>query len=545
MPENKQQEKTRQQKIEEFLLDPQKATFETLEAFEAAVSELLDLLSAINVDSLEKIQGKDGVTPVYGKDYMTEEDLQKIQAFIISKIPKLGVDLPTVQQVKGYIEDAVAKIPRVQGPKGNDGAPGQKGADGSPDTGEEILQKIRSVKKNQMLKIGDIRGLKNMLAELVAGVDSIDELRKKFDNFVQIIPMQQGGDGGIGNDATAIHTDGVDEFADITEDSSPEAGAFFIYEATDGTKYKIAFSDIGSGADGRTVLNGTVDPTTEGVNGDFYYRTDTQVMFGPKAGGVWPAGVSLKGDDGADGTNGTDGADGRTILSGTAAPTTEGVDGDFYIRTTTQFIYGPKAGGVWPAGVDLNGTDGADGADGADGESPTAANVGAINAAATSKTTPIDADSFPIVDSAASNVIKRVTFTNLKAFLKTYIDAMTSTFTNKTMIATTNVVEQITTTASSSTPAPTGGSLRNFFTVTALAANATISAPSGTPANGNKLFIRIKDNGTARTLAYNSIFRAIGVTLPTTTVLGKTLYLGCIYNSADSKWDVIAVAQEA
>ncbi len=50
-----------------------------------------------------------------------------------------------------------------------------------------------------------------------------------------------------------------------------------------------------------------------------------------------------------------DGADGSSVLSGTAAPTTEGVDGDFYIRTTTNYLYGPKAGGVWPAGVSLVG----------------------------------------------------------------------------------------------------------------------------------------------------------------------------------------------
>jgi len=55
-----------------------------------------------------------------------------------------------------------------------------------------------------------------------------------------------------------------------------------------------------------------------------------------------------------------------------------------------------------------------------------AGNVGAVNAAASSKNPPIDADSFPIVDSAASNVIKRVTFTNLKAFLKTYFDTLYS-----------------------------------------------------------------------------------------------------------------------
>lgn len=73
------------------------------------------------------------------------------------------------------------------------------------------------------------------------------------------------------------------------------------------------------------------------------------------------------GADGADGTNGADGTDGRTILYGTAAPTTEGQDGDFYIRTTTNFIYGPKAAGIWPAGTSLVGPAGADGADGADG----------------------------------------------------------------------------------------------------------------------------------------------------------------------------------
>lgn len=53
-----------------------------------------------------------------------------------------------------------------------------------------------------------------------------------------------------------------------------------------------------------------------------------------------------------------------------------------------------------------------------------ATSVAVVNAAATSKNPPIDADSFPIVDSAASNVIKRVTFTNLKAFLKTYYDTL-------------------------------------------------------------------------------------------------------------------------
>ena len=84
-----------------------------------------------------------------------------------------------------------------------------------------------------------------------------------------------------------------------------------------------------------------------------------------------------------------------------------------------------------------------------------------------------------------------------------------------------------------------------FAVITALAAGLTINAPSGTPAQGQKLIIRIKDDGTARSIAYNAVFRAIGLTLPTTTVASKTLYLGFAYNATDTKWDAIALKQEA
>jgi hypothetical protein len=83
----------------------------------------------------------------------------------------------------------------------------------------------------------------------------------------------------------------------------------------------------------------------------------------------------------------------------------------------------------------------------------------------------------------------------------------------------------------------------------ALANALTINADAGTPADGQKAVFRFKDNGTARALTWTTgaskAFRAIGVTLPTTTVINKTLYVGCIYNGADARWDAVAVAQEA
>lgn len=116
--------------------------------------------------------------------------------------------------------------------------------------------------------------------------------------------------------------------------------------------------------------------------------------------------------------------------------------------------------------------------------------------------------------------------------------AATRTLTNA------RVTARIGTTASSATPTPDADA-NDQYTVTALAAGATFGAPTGTPTDGQKLLIRIKDNGTARALAFNAIYRAIGIALPTTTVISKTLYLGMVYNAADTKWDVLSVAQEA
>lgn len=95
---------------------------------------------------------------------------------------------------------------------------------------------------------------------------------------------------------------------------------------------------------------------------------------------------------------------------------------------------------------------------------------------------------------------------------------------------------------SSATPTPIISSWRNIFVITALAEDTTFAAPSGTPTNGDTLVIRVEDNGTARSLSWNAIYRASSdLSLPTTTVLGKTLYLGFMYNSTDNKYDLLSV----
>lgn len=98
--------------------------------------------------------------------------------------------------------------------------------------------------------------------------------------------------------------------------------------------------------------------------------------------------------------------------------------------------------------------------------------------------------------------------------------------------------------ASNATPTINADSV-DQHSITALATAPTFGAPTGTPGNSQKIIYRIKDNGTARALAWNSIYRALGVALPTTTVVNKTMYLGFIYNSTDAKWDLVAKSEEA
>ena len=83
------------------------------------------------------------------------------------------------------------------------------------------------------------------------------------------------------------------------------------------------------------------------------------------------------------------------------------------------------------------------------------------------------------------------------------------------------------------------------YNLTAQAVGLTVDAPTGIPVDGNKLLFRILDNGSAQTITWNATYTAIGVTLPTATTASKMVYVGCIYNATNTRWDVIAVTTQA
>ena len=141
------------------------------------------------------------------------------------------------------------------------------------------------------------------------------------------------------------------------------------------------------GTPGRTILSGVGAPGAEiGLDGDFYIDLSIPAMYGPKTAGAWAGSVPMtgpqgpqgeqgiqgpqgikgdtggqgpqgeQGEQGPQGIQGVPGADGRTVWNGQGAPSGAlGANGDFYIDTDAEAIYGPKTTGSWGSATSLIG----------------------------------------------------------------------------------------------------------------------------------------------------------------------------------------------
>jgi hypothetical protein len=126
----------------------------------------------------------------------------------------------------------------------------------------------------------------------------------------------------------------------------------------------------------------------------------------------------------------------------------------------------------------------------------------------------------------------------------TLAGASIATYTGAETLTNKRINPRVSTAASTATLTPDISAF-DQYNLTAQAEALTVAAPTGTPQDGNKLIIRILDNGTARAITWNATYTAIGVTLPIITTVSKMLYVGCIYNSTNTRWDVIALTTQA
>jgi hypothetical protein len=108
------------------------------------------------------------------------------------------------------------------------------------------------------------------------------------------------------------------------------------------------------------------------------------------------------------------------------------------------------------------------------------------------------------------------------------------------------IVPRIASITSNATWAPNAATTDQYNVTAQAVAVTTISNPSGTPADGQKLIIRAKCDGTNRALTWSgSQWRAVGVAaLPTTLLANKLTVISAMWNAAESTWDVLAVAEQ-
>jgi hypothetical protein len=123
-------------------------------------------------------------------------------------------------------------------------------------------------------------------------------------------------------------------------------------------------------------------------------------------------------------------------------------------------------------------------------------------------------------------------------------DGITTAYTVIKADVATKVNPRVLSVTSSATVTPNADTY-DGVSITAQAVGLTLANWIGTPLNMQAMIIRINDNGSAQSITYGSQYRALGVTLPTTTVANKTLYLACIWNSLASKIDVIGTPVQA
>lgn len=200
----KDEEKTL--KMEELAMKKalHEASLKKIEA-ETSANEEVKNVGGVNAvkQVVEKMQffkgepGKDGITPKRGKDYWTENDKKELVDEIWKKVviptpkdgitPEAGIDYPSYKEVQTWVEDAVAAIPRpkeVDLVKVADAVlkmvvipapiPGAPGKDGSPDTPENIKEKLESLRGDDRL---DARAIKNLPKTQIGGGGGPNSLR--------------------------------------------------------------------------------------------------------------------------------------------------------------------------------------------------------------------------------------------------------------------------------------------------------------------------------------------------------------------------------
>ena len=213
-------------------------------------------------------------------------------------------------------------------------------------------------------KIGNIRGPQGLKGEAgVAGPQGPQGLQgpkgdqgaqglqgRDGQDGAQGLPGRDGRDGAAGRDGR----DGRDGKDVLNGKVNPEAN-----QGKDGDKYvNTETGDVFVKNNGNWDKEGNI----KGPKGD----KGAQGLQGERG---QDGAQGLPGRDGRDGAAGRDGRDGKDVLNGKVDPTTEGKDGDKYVNTETGDVF-VKNNGTWEKEGNIKGPKGDKGERGEDGKTP-------------------------------------------------------------------------------------------------------------------------------------------------------------------------------
>lgn len=536
---------SRARRIEEFLLDPEKVLFESIQEFKEATDIILPFLQQIDPENLETIVGEDGYTPQRGVDYMTDADLDLFEEFILSITPVAGVSFPTIEQTQEYIAERVSLIPRVKGRDGksftysdltDEQRAELKGRDGSADSGAEILGKLRGLGKNQGLKMKDIRGLEGKVRFLNDVSEEVTSLREDISKIRIAYPVNTDSDTPVSSVAWGAITGTLADQTDLQDalDLKYNANNPNGFTSNVGTVTSVSG---GTGLTGAVTSAGSISLNAGTIASLGLADTALQNITGLVSEGT---NVTITGT----GTN----ANPYVINAGGGGAVSWGdIVGTLADQTDLDTALGLKYNANNPDGFTTNvGT--VTSVSGGTGLSGTVTSAGSISLSAGTIASLGLADTaiqnlagLGITATAGElNILDGVTATTAEL---NYLDGVTSDIQAQLDTKSTPAGAETLTnkrpqprTSSSTTNATLTPNLSsaNVYYRTTQAVALTINAPIGTPVIGETIFIYV-DSVAVQTLTVNVAFVVFGAAFPAEIPAGKTLMISAQFNGTDWK----------
>lgn len=166
-----------------------------------------DLKDNIDIEGLEKLVGK---TPERGIDYFTDKEIQGMQDYLKANTDNISIELTEQLQnalvayerdtkdLKGRVDKAIANVKNGKDVTKkdiqkviNENKDELRGDDGSPDTPDEVVAKVKSIRGSKRLSFENVKGLKQLAVNVRDNTDNIEEIKEEIKKEVTFFKSKE------------------------------------------------------------------------------------------------------------------------------------------------------------------------------------------------------------------------------------------------------------------------------------------------------------------------------------------------------------------